>query len=296
MDDLLLIFEHTPLLLYTTIFLFGLLVGSFLNVVIHRLPLMMKHDWERQIKESAAEDETSPDEVPRFNLVVPGSHCPQCGHNITALENIPILSYLLLRGKCSDCGSHISLRYPAIELLSAITSLVVVWKFGLSYETLFAILLTWALITLTFIDIDHYLLPDDITLTFLWLGLGAHIFVDNLFGINLQSAVLGAIFGYLLLWIVYQLFRLMTGKEGMGFGDFKLLSMFGAWFGWQMLPLIILLSSATGAILGGALLVLKNKSRDHPIPFGPYLCIAGWIAMIWGHDIIAVYLQFSGFR
>ena len=266
MDDLKFIFEHNPLLLYTTIILLGLVVGSFLNVVIHRLPLMMQRDWEQQVKESAAEEDTSTEKVSRFNLVVPGSHCPQCGHNITALENIPILSYLLLRGKCSDCGTHISLRYPAIELLSAITSLLVVWKFGLSYETFFAILLTWALIALTFIDIDHYLLPDDITLTFLWLGLGAHIFVDNLFGIDLQSAVLGAIFGYLLLWIVYQLFRLMTGKEGMGFGDFKLLAMFGAWFGWQMLPLIILLSSAAGAILGGALLVLKNKSRDHPIP------------------------------
>ncbi len=296
MADVLFIFEQAPLLLYSVVFLLGLMVGSFLNVVIYRLPLMMKQDWEEQCKETVDGDtHASAKETPRFNLVVPRSHCPQCEHKITALENIPVLGFLLLKGRCAECNHPISPRYPAIELLSAITSLIVVWNFGLSLETIFAILLTWALIALTFIDIDHYLLPDDITLAFLWLGLGAHLVSDNLFGINLQSAVIGAITGYLSLWIVYQLFRLVTGKEGMGFGDFKLLSMFGAWLGWQMLPLIILLSSATGAILGGLILILNKKTREHPIPFGPYLCIAGWIAMIWGHELIAAYLQFARF-
>lgn len=296
MADILFIFEQTPLLLYSVVFLLGLMVGSFLNVVIYRLPLMMKHDWEEQCKETVDGDShASEKEAPRFNLVVPRSHCPQCKHEITALENIPVLSFLLLKGRCAECSKPISPRYPAIELLSAITSLIVVWNFGLSFETVFAILLTWALIALTFIDIDHYLLPDDITLSFLWLGLGAHLVSNNLFGVDLQSAVIGAITGYLSLWIVYQLFRLVTGKEGMGFGDFKLLSMFGAWLGWQMLPLIILLSSATGAVLGGLILILNKKTREHPIPFGPYLCIAGWIAMIWGHELIAAYLQFARF-
>jgi leader peptidase (prepilin peptidase)/N-methyltransferase len=268
MTEILLIFEQLPALLYAFVFLLGLMVGSFLNVVIYRLPLMMKREWENQCNEmtdNAAP--TSTKDTPRFNLVVPRSSCPQCGHKITALENIPVLSFLFLKGRCAKCSKPISARYPAIELLSAITSLAVVWKFGLSLETVLAILLTWALIALTFIDIDHYLLPDDITLSFLWIGLGAHLFSDKLFGVDLQSAVIGAIAGYLSLWIVYQLFRLITGKEGMGFGDFKLLALFGAWFGWQMLPLTILLSSATGAILGGLILFLNKKPREHPIPF-----------------------------
>lgn len=292
MADILLVFEQVPLLFYAAIFLLGLMVGSFLNVVIHRLPLMMKRDWEAQCKE-AIDNDTSTEEVPKFNLVIPRSHCPQCNHEITVLENIPVLSFLFLKGRCAKCNNPISPRYPAIELLSAVTSLIVAWNFGLSIETIFAMILTWALIALTFIDIDHYLLPDDITLTFLWIGLGVHLFDNNLFGISLQSAVIGAIAGYLILWIVYQLFRLITGKEGMGFGDFKLLALFGAWFGWQMLPLIIILSSATGAVIGGLLLILNKKTREQPIPFGPYLCIAGWIAMLWGDKLTAAYLQFA---
>lgn len=296
MAEILFTLEQTPLLIYIVSFLLGLIVGSFLNVVIHRLPLMMKREWEEQCTE-ALNDEV-PDQIksqPKFTLVVPRSRCPKCEHMITALENIPVLSFILLKGRCSKCGNPISPRYPAIEMLSAVASLVAALVFGASMETVFAITITWALIALTFIDIDHYLLPDDITLLFLWLGLGAHLFSENLFGVSLENAVIGAIAGYLSLWIVYQVFRLLTGKEGMGFGDFKLLAMFGAWLGWQMLPLIILLSSAAGAIIGSLILVLNKKSREHPIPFGPYLCIAGWIAMLWGHELVAAYLQFARF-
>jgi len=296
MADTLFIFQQYPFLLFSLVFLIGLIVGSFLNVVIHRLPVIMQREWEEQCRELANGDEhVEPGTIPPFNLVVPRSQCPKCGHKITALENIPVLSFIFLKGRCAECHNPISPRYPIVELLSAVATLIVVWVFGLHIESVYAALLTWALIALSFIDIDHYLLPDNITLTFLWAGLTLHLFGDDIFGITLESAVIGAVAGYLSLWLVYQIFRLITGKEGMGFGDFKLLSMFGAWFGWQMIPLIIILSSAAGALIGGTVLFLNKLNREHPIPFGPYLCIAGWIAMLWGDRINMYYLHFARF-
>ncbi|HEB77175.1 MAG TPA: prepilin peptidase, partial [Methylothermaceae bacterium] len=221
----------------------------------------------------------------------PPSRCPHCGHHIRAWENIPILSWLWLRGRCSQCRAAISPRYPLIEGLTAVLSLAVAWRFGVSPQALWALVLTWSLIALSFIDYDHQLLPDILTLPLLWLGL-----LLSLFGIftDPRSAIMGAAAGYLLLWGIYQLFRLITGKEGMGYGDFKLLALFGAWLGWQMLPLIILLSSLVGAVFGLALILLRGRDRELPIPFGPYLAIAGWIALLWGEQLNRWYLQLSG--
>ena len=249
---------------------------------------MMQREWRMQCAEVMELE--APDETEAFNLIVPRSRCPHCGHMIGVLENIPVLSYLLQRGKCRHCQSDISFRYPSIELLTALLTGIVAWKFGFSLHGLCAIALTWVLITLAFIDIDHQLLPDDITLPFLWVGLGL-----SLFGIftDMQSAIIGAMAGYLSLWSVYQLFKLITGKEGMGYGDFKLLALFGAWLGWSMLPLIILLSSLVGAIIGITMIAFMGRDRQIPIPFGPYLAIAGWIAMLWGNDINTAYLAFS---
>lgn len=278
----------SPPVFISVVFLLGLLVGSFLNVVIHRLPLMMKAEWQQQCHEyigSAAPD------TPPVTLSKPRSRCPHCGHLISALENIPLISYLFLKGRCSDCHAPISLRYPAIELLTAILSAIVAWHFGFSWASLGALLLTWALISLTFIDIDEQLLPDSLTLPLIWLGLFFNLF--HLFA-SLQDAVIGAIAGYLALWLVFHLFRLVTGKEGMGFGDFKLLAVLGAWLGWQFLPVIILLSSLVGAVVGLSLIVLKLHQRANPIPFGPYLAVAGWLALVWGERLNNAYLQWSG--
>lgn len=263
----------------------GLLVGSFLNVVIHRLPKMMERDWQAQCAELRGE--TVPEESNAENLWRPRSRCPHCGHQITALENIPVLSYLWLRGRCSGCKAGISLRYPAVELLTAVLSGIAAWKFGPGVPALGAIGLIWALIALAFIDADTQLLPDDITLPLLWLGL-----LLNLFGTytSLHDAVMGAMAGYLALWSVYWLFKLVTGKEGMGYGDFKLLAALGAWMGWQMLPVIILLSSVVGAVLGIALMVLARHGRGQPMPFGPYLAGAGVLALFVGHEINTTYL------
>ncbi len=263
----------------------GLLVGSFLNVVIHRLPKMMERDWQAQCAELRGE--TVPEESNAENLWRPRSRCPHCGHQITALENIPVLSYLWLRGRCSGCKAGISLRYPAVELLTAVLSGIAAWKFGPGVPALGAIGLIWALIALAFIDADTQLLPDDITLPLLWLGL-----LLNLFGTytSLHDAVIGAMAGYLALWSVYWLFKLVTGKEGMGYGDFKLLAALGAWMGWQMLPVIILLSSVVGAVLGIALMVLARHGRGQPMPFGPYLAGAGVLALFVGHEINTTYL------
>jgi leader peptidase (prepilin peptidase)/N-methyltransferase len=263
----------------------GLMVGSFLNVVIHRLPKMMELGWQQQCAELRGEQ---PAETPRYNLVVPGSACPHCGHKIGALENIPVISYLLLRGKCKDCGARISPRYPIIEAVSGVLSAYAAWHFGFGWAAAGALLLVWALLALTAIDFDTQLLPDDITLPLLWIGL-----LLNSFGTytNLHSAVLGAIFGYLSLWSVYWLFKLATGKEGMGYGDFKLLAALGAWLGWQMLPLIILSSSFVGAAVGIALIVATRHGRNIPIPFGPYLAGGGLIALFWGQTLTQGYLQ-----
>jgi leader peptidase (prepilin peptidase) / N-methyltransferase len=264
---------------------FGLAVGSFLNVVIHRLPIMMERDWLAQCAELRGEE--APTQEP-LSLAMPRSRCPACGHAITALENIPILSYLALGGRCRGCRVRISPRYPLVEALTGIAFALAAWKFGPSAAAAGAMLVLAAMIALTFIDFDKQLLPDDITLPLLWAGL-----LFNAFGVfaDLKSAVLGAAAGYLLLWSVYWLFKLATGKEGMGFGDFKLLAAIGAWTGWAMLPLTILLSSFVGAVVGIALMVLAKHGRDVPIPFGPYLAAAGVIALLWGKPLTQTYLQ-----
>jgi leader peptidase (prepilin peptidase)/N-methyltransferase len=260
------------------------MIGSFLNVVIHRLPRMMEAEWHAQCAELRGEP--VPD-APRFNLWLPRSACPQCGHAITALENIPLLSWLWLRGRCSACGTPIGVRYPLVELLTALLSAAVAWKWGVSMQTLGALLLVWTLIALAFIDLDTTLLPDSLTLPLVWLGL-----LFNLGGhfAGLQDAVIGAMAGYGVLWSVYWLFKRATGKEGMGFGDFKLLAAIGAWLGWQMLPVTLLLSSVVGAAIGVAMIVLVKHDRRVPIPFGPYLAGGGLVALFFGADLTQAYL------
>ncbi len=278
-----------PLTLPFMAALLGLVLGSFLNVVIHRLPIMLERLWRRQCEELAEPHKVKAAEEKPFNIVSPRSQCPHCGHRIRALENIPVLSFLWLRGKCSACGQPISWRYPLVELLTAILSFAVAWRFGASFTMLAALALTWSLIALTFIDYDHQILPDDITLPLLWAGL-----LVNLGGAfaTLPSAVLGAVIGYGSLWLIYHVFRLATGKEGMGFGDFKLFAALGAWLGWQQLPLIILFSSFFGALVGIAFIAFFGRDRRLPIPFGPFLCVAGWVALMWGNDLTRYYLQF----
>jgi leader peptidase (prepilin peptidase)/N-methyltransferase len=264
--------------------LFGLMVGSFLNVVIHRLPKMMEQDWQCQCAELRGE---SPPVAEPLTLAIPRSRCPNCGHQITALENIPILSWLMLRGKCSGCSAPISMRYPVVEAVTGILTAFAAWHVGFGWSAAGAILFVWAMVALTGIDFDTQLLPDSITLPLVWLGL-----LFNLSGTytSLSSAVIGAVAGYLSLWSVYWGFKLTTGKEGMGFGDFKLLAAIGAWLGWQMLPLTILLSSFVGAIVGIGLIVLAKRGRNVPIPFGPYLAAAGLIALFWGKPLTHIYL------
>ncbi len=272
----------------SVIVILGLLVGSFLNVVIHRLPLIMHREWQQQCHELIGSEAPQTDTL---TLSTPRSRCPHCGHAISALENIPVISYLILRGRCRGCQASISVRYPLIETLTGLLSAVVAWHFGFSWACFGALLLTWALIALTFIDVDEQLLPDSITLPLLWLGLFFNLF-DSF--TDLQSAVIGALAGYLSLWLVFHAFRLATGKEGMGFGDFKLLAALGAWLGWQFLPVIILLSSLVGAVVGISLVLLRQHQRSQPIPFGPYLAAAGWLALVWGETINQGYLRWSG--
>jgi leader peptidase (prepilin peptidase)/N-methyltransferase len=262
----------------------GLLVGSFLNVVIFRLPKMMERDWAEQCTSLKGEE---PVAQPPFNLVLPRSACPSCGHKIASWENIPVISYLFLRGRCAGCKAHISARYPLIEILSGTLCGFAAWHFGYGFAAAGALLLIWALITLTFIDFDTQLLPDSITQPLIWLGL---LFNLSATFTDLNSAVIGAIAGYLALWSVYWLFKLATGKEGMGFGDFKLLAAAGAWLGWQVLPLVILLSSLVGAVVGIALIVLARHGRNVPIPFGPYLAGGSLIALFWGQALTHAYL------
>ena len=276
---------NEPLALVALSGILGLFVGSFLNVVIHRLPTMMENEWAHQAAEMRGE------EIPptaRFNLATPRSRCPHCGTQVTAIDNIPVLSYLVLRGRCRHCKAPISRRYPSVEIATAALSALVAWKFGNSVATVGALLFVWAMIVLTFIDLDTQLLPDTITLPLIWLGL-----LFNLGGTytSLQDAVIGAVAGYLCLWLVFHLFRLVTGKEGMGYGDFKLLSAVGAWLGWQMLPLTILLSSVVGALVGISLMLFARHGRDTPIPFGPYLAAAGLLALFFGEMLNTRYLQ-----
>jgi leader peptidase (prepilin peptidase)/N-methyltransferase len=290
-----LLHDSQPLFIFLS-GLLGLLVGSFLNVVIHRLPKMMEREWIAQCAElndqlnvAAAPDigKTSLTSIP-YNLQTPRSACPHCGHQISALENIPVLSYLFLRGKCSGCGKAISPRYPIIEALSGILCAYAAWHFGFGLMAVAAIFFIWALIALTFIDFDTQLLPDDITLPLLWLGI-----IFNLYGTftTLSNSIIGAIAGYLVLWSVYWLFKLVTGKEGMGYGDFKLLAAIGAWLGWSLLPLVIMLSSVVGAVVGITLIIAARHGRNIPIPFGPYLAGGGLIALFWGEQITQSYLH-----
>jgi leader peptidase (prepilin peptidase)/N-methyltransferase len=276
-------------LLQVAVVVLGLAVGSFLNVVAARLPIMMERSWREECAELTGTAPGVPYEP--LSLTQPGSRCPRCGHAIRAWENVPVLSYLLLRGRCSACRQPISSRYPVVEATTALLSWVVAWQLGWGPQLPAALLLTWALVALTLIDVDHQLLPDQITLPFLWLGLllsTAGVYTDPV------SSIIGAAAGYLVLWSVYHGFRLLTGKEGMGYGDFKLLALFGAWLGWQLLPQIVLLSALVGSLVGVGLIALRRHGRDVPIPFGPYLAAAGWIALLWGEQINAAYLQFAG--
>ena len=289
------LFTQSPILFIGISFVLALLIGSFLNVVIYRLPIMMEREWRAQCEEIA---ETPAVELPtgRFDLVAPRSRCPACDHTITATQNIPVISYLVLRGKCAGCQAPISRRYPIIELLSAVMTAIVAWRFGFGWEAAAAILMTWALIAISVIDIDHQIIPDSISLPLIWAGLFLSLFHESagaeILFVDPGTAIAGGLAGYLSLWSIYHLFRLLTGKEGMGYGDFKLLAALGAWLGWQMLPLIILLSAFVGAIVGVALIAFKRQDRSAPIPFGPYLAAAGWIAMLYGPQIIDGYLDY----
>ena len=266
------------------------MVGSFLNVVVHRLPIMMNTAWRTECREFLELSSSEPETL-TFNLMYPHSHCPNCNAAIKPYQNIPVLSFLFLNGRCAQCQVKISYRYPIVEFVTGLISVIIALQFGISSETLFALLLSWSLIVLSLIDFDHQLLPDSITLPLLWLGL--LISLSEVFA-DIQSSVIGAIAGYLSLWTVYQVFKLCTGKEGMGFGDFKLLAMLGAWLGWQMLPVIVLLSSLVGAVVGILMILFFNRDRTIPIPFGPYLAGAGWLTLLWGEDIMQYYLNYVG--
>ncbi len=296
MTEIVPLLQNHPVVFIITATVVGLMVGSFLNVVIYRLPIMMQRDWDEQaamvlddakLEDCAQSLREKRDTPARYNLIVPRSGCPKCQRRIGALENIPIVSYLVLGGKCAGCKTPISIRYPVVEAITAVVSGYIAWHFGFGLAALAAIVFAWSLIALTIIDIDTQLLPDSITLPLLWIGLLA-----NMLGTfaPLDAAVIGAVAGYLALWSVYWLFKLATGKEGMGFGDFKLLAAIGAWLGWKLIPLVILLSSFVGAAVGILLIVFRRHGRSTLIPFGPYLAAAGLIAILWGADINAMYL------
>ncbi|MEW6989282.1 A24 family peptidase [Colwelliaceae bacterium 6441] len=288
-SDVIQMFEQYPLSFYLTIMAISLAIGSFLNVVIYRFPKMLEQGWYVECRDFLADEvEGIPAKKQQLmSLSKPDSTCPHCGHKIRYYENIPIISWLFLRGKCSQCKANISLRYPIIEATTAALSLVVAYHYGIELVTLYVLILTWGLICLTMIDFDHMLLPDQLTYPLLWLGLLINI---NATIVPLEQAVIGATAGYMSLFSVFWLFKLLTGKEGMGHGDFKLLAVFGAWMGWQLLPLLILMASAVGAIVGISLMILKNHGREQAIPFGPYLAVAGWICLLWGEGIWQWYL------
>lgn len=293
LDQVLLTFEQLPFFFYATVTIFSLLVGSFLNVVIYRFPKMLEYGWYQECREFLA------DEVPKkptrdltpVSLSKPNSTCPHCGHSIRFYENIPVISWLVLKGKCSQCQHKISARYPAIETITALVGLTVAYHFGVSALTFWVLILSFTLIALTMIDFDHMLLPDQMTYPLLWLGLLINIDASI---VSLEDSVIGAVAGYMSLFSVFWIFKLITGKEGMGHGDFKLVAVFGAWFGWQLLPLLILMSSAVGAVVGISLMVFKKHGREQAIPFGPYIAIAGWICLLWGNNIWSWYLSQLG--
>ena len=282
-----------PAVLAGIALLFGLLVGSFLNVVVHRLPIMMRREWRAQCAEEMGQPAAAFPEGP-FNLVAPRSRCPKCSRPIRAIENVPLFSWLALRGKCAGCGARISPRYPAVELLTGLLFAATAWYLPWPWQALAGIGFTGALVALTFIDIDEQLLPDSITVPLLWAGLLFNLMAGDQAFVSIEEAVIGAAAGYLSLWLVYQGFKLATGREGMGFGDFKLLAAIGAWLGWQVLPLVILLSAFVGAVIGIAMILLMGRDRQVPIPFGPYLAAAGWIAMLWGPVLTGAWLHFAG--
>ena len=295
--------------------MFSLLVGSFLNVVIHRLPVMLERRWQAEAREILGTDAVAADVVPadavpadavpaaapapeRYDLVHPRSACPQCGAAIRAHQNIPVVSWLVLGGRCASCRRPIPVRYPLVELGTAVLSAAVVWRYGWEWQSVAALLVTWSLVALAAIDLDHLLLPDAITLPLLWAGLLASVAWSPGPALSIPvdpwSSILGAAAGYLVLWSVYWAFKLLTGREGMGYGDFKLLAALGAWMGWQVLPLVLLLSALAGAVIGLAMIVFRGRGRDVPIPFGPYLAAAGWIALMWGPDLLGSALHYAG--
>ena len=289
------VFTESTLLFVAVVFAFCLVIGSFLNVVIHRLPIMMEREWRAQCEEITQNPPEQELPEGRFDLVAPRSRCPSCGTEIKAWQNIPVISYLLLGGKCAQCKESISARYPLVELMTAILAAVAAWRFGVGWEAAIAVVMTLALVPIAMIDAETQLIPDSIVLPLMWIGLAMSLChpmtgADTLF-IAPQDAIVGAMAGYLSLWTVYQLFKLITGKEGMGYGDFKLLAALGAWLGWQQLPLIILMSAVVGAIVGIALMAFRSHERSVPIPFGPYLAAAGWITMLWGDTIKNTYLD-----
>lgn len=289
-----LVSASTPIFI-AIVFAFALLIGSFLNVVIYRLPIMMEHEWRRQADELI--NTPSEQELPegRFDLVVPRSRCPSCGTLITALQNVPVISYLFLKGRCAKCKTSISVRYPLVELLTALLAATAAWYFGPGWEALMAIALTLALVPIAMIDADTQLIPDSIVLPLMWLGLAMSLLHpmpgSNTLFISPTDAIIGAMAGYLALWSIFWLFKLITGKDGMGYGDFKLLAALGAWLGWQQLPIIIMLSAVVGAVINISMIVAKGRDRSIPIPFGPYLAAAGWITMLWGETIKNTYID-----
>jgi leader peptidase (prepilin peptidase) / N-methyltransferase len=300
LNDVALLYSSSPALFAGSVFLLGLIVGSFLNVVIYRLPIMLEREWRTQAADVLAGGSASaPDPTnERFTLSTPRSACPQCKAPITAWQNIPVVSWLMLRGRCAACKTKISARYPLVELATGVLSAWVAWHFGFGIPAACALLVTWSLIALTGIDIDHQLLPDNITLPLMWTGLVAAVVVGPSVGaavpVSAKDAIIGAAAGYLSLWLVFHAFKLVTGKEGMGYGDFKLFAALGAWLGWKLLPLVIILSAATGAVLGLLMIALQGRDRSAPMPFGPYLAAAGWLAMMYGHTLVNGYLRVSG--
>jgi leader peptidase (prepilin peptidase)/N-methyltransferase len=306
LNDIVLLYSTSPALFAGSVFLLGLIIGSFLNVVIYRLPTILEREWRSQAAELLSIDTASPQDasppIPlgRFTLSTPRSACPKCKAPITALQNIPVVSWLVLRGRCASCKAKISARYPLVELTTGLLSAWVAWHFGFGAPAACALLVTWALIALTGIDIDHQLLPDNITLPLLWAGLLAAVIIGPISGAALpvspRDAVIGAAAGYLSLWLIFHAFKLVTGKEGMGYGDFKLFAALGAWLGWKVLPMVIVLSAATGAVLGILMIAVQGRDRRAPMPFGPYLAAAGWLAMMYGDALLNGYLRISGLK
>jgi len=305
LNDVTALYAENVAIFAGSVFVLGLVVGSFLNVVIYRLPIILEREWQAQAADllatTAVQTPAGPDaNVARFTLSIPRSACPVCKAPITAWQNIPVVSWLFLRGRCAACKTPISVRYPLVELTTALLSAAVAWHFGYGVGAACALLVTWALIALTGIDVDHMLLPDNITLPLIWAGLISAVVIgpaaDVALPVSPRDAILGAFAGYLSLWLVFHVFRLVTGKEGMGYGDFKLFAALGAWLGWKMLPLIILLAAGSGAVLGISIILARGRDRAAPLPFGPYLAIAGWLAMLYGDSMVTSYLRISGLR